>query len=177
MVCKGDSPPQISLFSWGWWLWDTILRTSFSYTDFSTLGGQIRYVPLTFFIKHTCTPAVISLCLAIPWQQIAYHRKLEWRLYLVWISLLHCLIPHSIFHSRSASFFFLQKYTMTEYRNKQMNRCCFSGLTLYTFQKHFDQHPPPPAFYLWAECISYSVKIQWLDGRICIMCSPYLVYC
>lgn len=144
---------------------------------FSTLGGQIRYVPLKFLIKHICMPAVISFCLAIPWQQIAYHRKLEWRPYLVWISLLHCLIPHSIFHS--VCLFFCKNILWLNIGTDKRIGVVFLKTHIIDFPKALWPAAPFPAFHLWAEMYSLLSKDPMTDGPLCVinMCSPYLVYC
>lgn len=129
-----------------------------------------------FLIKHTCVPAVISLCLAIPWQQIAYHRKLEWRAYLVWISLLHCLIPHSVFHSMSASFCrnTLWLHTGTDK--------CVGIVYLQTHLIDFSgalwpASPHPQHFISGLRCTSYSVKNGRLMGLyVSQVCTPRILF-
>lgn len=149
-----------------WWSWDIVLRACLA-RDFPS-GGEDNVFSVNIS-PSTQMPAISSLCL-IPWQHIAYLRKLEWRHYLAWISHFCCLIAHTLFHSTSVSFCRNMRLGMANRRGIAMSR-----LISWTFQgtltrSSFDA--PTSTYHLWAQTSRYSESVWWLmDRHASGMCS------
>ena len=74
----------------------------------------------------------------------------------------------------------LQKYSMTEHRDRQMNRCCLLKTHLIDLSGALWLALPlplPPEFHLWSKVYFVLSKDLMTDGHICIVnCTPSTLF-